>query len=490
MTLSNRKLLYLAAQVRELDRVTIEERGIRGLVLMRRAAEACVAETLDRYPDAASVAVLCGSGNNAGDGFIIAGLLANRGKRVRVGLVGRIPDAGTDAGSAYQFCRDSGVQIGTAPEALEGADFVVDALLGTGISGEVRPDYAEAIDAVNRGDWSVLSVDIPSGLSSDTGNIQGVAISADVTVTFIGRKLGLFTADGPEFAGEVVFADLDVPVDVYDAVKPVAGSLDYSVLSARLKPRHRNSHKMSHGHVLVVGGNEGMGGAIIMAAESAIMTGAGLVSVATHPSNVGSVLARRPEVMPRGISSVTELTALIDRCTAIVLGPGLGRDEFSRMLFNEVMASDKPLVVDADGLNLLSESPVHRQNWILTPHPGEAERLLGASVQVDRLAAITRLQKKYGGVALLKGAGTLLSDGETVSLVPYGNPGMAVAGMGDVLSGVIGSLLAQTQQQMFAAQLGAVVHSLAADNVSADRGERGLLATELVPEMRRLLNPE
>ena len=489
MTLSNRKLLYQAAQVRELDRVTIEEGGIPGLVLMRRAAESCVSETLDRYPEVASIAVLCGSGNNAGDGFIIAGLLANRGKHVRVGLVGRIPDAETDAGSAYRFCQDSGVPIGNAAEALEGAELVVDALLGTGISGEVRSGYAEAIDAVNRGDWSVLSVDIPSGLSSDTGNVQGVAISADVTVTFIGRKLGLFTADGPEFAGEVVFADLDVPGDVYEAVKPAADSLDYAVLSARLKPRHRNSHKMSHGHVLVVGGNEGMGGAIIMAAESAIMTGAGLVSVATHPSNVGSVLARRPEVMPRGIASVAELASLIDRCSVIVLGPGLGRDEFSRMLFEAVMASDKPLVVDADGLNLLSESPVHRQNWILTPHPGEAGRLLGASVQEDRLTAVTQLQKKYGGVALLKGAGTLLSDGEAISLVPYGNPGMAVAGMGDVLSGVIGSLLAQTQQQMFAAQLGAVVHSLAADNITAERGERGLLATELVPEMRRLLNP-
>jgi len=489
MTLPNRNLLYLAAQVRELDRVTIEERGTPGLVLMRRAAEACVSKILERFPDADSTTVLCGSGNNAGDGFIIAGLLANRGKRVRVGLVGRMPDEGTDAGSACGFCQDSGVSIDAAPEAMEGAELIVDALLGTGISGEVRPAYAETIEAVNRGDWSVLAVDIPSGLSSDTGTIQGVAIKADVTVTFIGRKLGLFTADGPECAGEVVFADLDVPADVYQEVPAAAVCLDYGILSTRLERRHRNSHKMSHGHVLVVGGNEGMGGAIIMAAESAIMTGAGLVSVATHPSNVGSVLARRPEVMPRGVNSAAELESMIDRCSVIVLGPGLGRDEFSQMLFNVVMGSDKPLVVDADGLNLLSESPVYRQNWILTPHPGEAGRLLGQSVQDDRLAAVALLQEKYGGVVLLKGSGTLISDGEEVSLVPYGNPGMAVAGMGDVLSGVIGSLFAQTGQQTFATQLGAVVHSLAADNITADRGERGLLATELVPEMRRLLNP-
>ncbi len=488
MTASPTNGLYLAAQVRELDRITIEERGVPGIVLMRRAAEACVAELLDRWPRPGRVAVLCGSGNNAGDGFIIAGLLANRGVQLSVGLVGRRPAPDTDAGAAYQFCEDSGVSITTAAESMHEAALIVDALLGTGITGSVRPDYAEVIESVNRGTWPVMAVDVPSGLSSDTGNILGCAIKADVTVTFIGRKLGLLTEDATELVGELVFSDLGVSDDVYDSVTASASMLDFEELIAEMPVRNRNSHKMSHGHVLIVGGNEGMGGAVIMAAESAMMTGAGLVSVATHPTNVASVLARRPEVMPRGISSVDELSSLLARATVVVLGPGLGRDDYSRMLFKAVIESGKPLVIDADGLNLLSEQPVRRDDWILTPHPGEAARLLGEDVQKDRLNAVIGLQEKYGGVVLLKGAGTLISDVQGVALVPYGNPGMAVAGMGDVLSGVIGSLLAQTGQSLFAAQLGAVLHSCAADNIVAARGERGLLATELAPEMRRLIN--
>ena len=480
--------LYLAAQVREIDRITIDERRIPGLTLMRRAADACVSALIQRWPEPAKVAVLCGSGNNAGDGFIIAGLLANRGVQTSVGLVGRMPEADSDAGAACRFCRDSGVGVVTASEAMHDADVIVDALLGTGITGALRPGYAEVIAAVNRGSWKVLSVDLPSGLSSDTGNLQGSAVRADVTVTFIGRKLGLLTADGPEVTGELLFADLDVPDDVLAEVEPAATVLDFESLVRRLPARHRNSHKMSHGHLLIVGGDEGMGGAVLMAAESAIMTGSGLVSVATHPANVSAILARRPEVMPQGVKGTDDLEALLDRSTAVVLGPGLGQGGFGQALFDAVLATDKPLVLDADGLNLLSEKPHRRDNWVLTPHPGEAGRLLSARVQEDRLSAALELTSKFGGVALLKGAGTLISDGERVSLVPYGNPAMAVAGMGDVLSGVIGSLLAQTGEQLFATQLGAVVHSLAADIMAGSEGELGLLASELIPQMRRLLN--
>ena len=480
--------LYLAAQIREIDRITIDERRIPGLTLMRRAADACVSALIQRWPEPAKVAVLCGSGNNAGDGFIIAGLLANRGVRTSVGLVGRMPEADSDAGAACRFCRDSGVGVVTASEAMHDADVIVDALLGTGITGELRPGYAEVIAAVNRGSWKVLSVDLPSGLSSDTGNLQGSAVRADVTVTFIGRKLGLLTADGPEVTGELLFADLDVPDDVLAEVEPAATVLDFESLVRRLPPRHRNAHKMSHGHLLIVGGDEGMGGAVLMAAESAIMTGSGLVSVATHPANVSAILARRPEVMPRGVKGTDDLEALLDRSTVVVLGPGLGQGGFGQALFDAVLATDKPLVLDADGLNLLSEKPHRRDNWVLTPHPGEAGRLLSTRVQEDRLSAVLELTSKFGGVALLKGAGTLISDGERVSLVPYGNPAMAVAGMGDVLSGVIGSLLAQTGEQLFATQLGAVVHSLAADIMAGSEGELGLLASELIPQMRRLLN--
>ena len=499
--------IYLAQQVRELDRITIEEKGIPGIQLMRIAAQACVDVLLGHASAPGKVSVLCGSGNNAGDGFIIAGLLANRGIEVTVGLVGKVPSAETDAGKAYGYCREAGVEILTAELSLQDSAFVVDALLGTGLMGPVRPEYQQVISAVNLHDCNVLAVDLPSGLCADTGNILGACIKADMTVTFIGRKLGLLTNDGPEVVGELNFADLSVPASVFDSIEPSVRMLSYEDRIRKLPLRNRNAHKMNHGHVLVVGGDQGMAGAVAMAAEAALYSGAGLVSVATHPTSVNSLVARRPEVMAQSVTTPDELKALINRATVVVVGPGLGNESLGNEslghkspdgtrawgseLFDIVLESELPMIIDADGLNRLSRlSPesTRRDNWILTPHPGEARSLLGKNVQVDRLASVKQLQQKYGGVCLLKGAGTLIAGHHEVWLCPYGNPGMSVAGMGDVLSGIIGGLVAQGLDTNDAACLGAIVHSLAADNITARQGERGLLATQLLPEIRKLLN--
>ncbi|MFP6793484.1 MAG: NAD(P)H-hydrate dehydratase [Pseudomonadales bacterium] len=494
--------IYLAQQVRELDRITIEEKGIPGIKLMRSAAQACVDVLLGQAPSPGKVSVLCGSGNNAGDGFIIAGLLANRGIEVTVGLVGKVPSAETDAGKAYGYCREAGVEILTAELSLQDSAFVVDALLGTGLIGPVRPEYQQVISAVNLHDCTVLAVDLPSGLCADTGNMLGACIKADMTVTFIGRKLGLLTNDGPEVVGELNFADLSVPASVFDAIEPSVRMLSYEDQIRKLPVRNRNAHKMNHGHVLVVGGDQGMAGAVAMAAEAAMYSGAGLVSVATHPTSVNSLVARRPEVMTKSVTTPDELKALINRATVVVVGPGLGNDRLGNdslggdsawgsELFDIVLESELPMIIDADGLNRLSRLPqqsTRRDNWILTPHPGEARNLLGKNVQVNRLASVKQLQEKYGGVCLLKGAGTLIASRHDVWLCPYGNPGMSVAGMGDVLSGIIGGLVAQGLDMNDAACLGVIVHSLAADNITARQGERGLLATQLLPEIRKLLN--
>ena len=494
--------IYLAQQVRELDRITIEEKGIPGIKLMRSAAQACVDVLLGQAPSPGKVSVLCGSGNNAGDGFIIAGLLANRGIEVTVGLVGKVPSAETDAGKAYGYCREAGVEILTAELSLQDSAFVVDALLGTGLIGPVRPEYQQVISAVNLHDCTVLAVDLPSGLCADTGNILGACIKADMTVTFIGRKLGLLTNDGPEVVGELNFADLSVPASVFDAIEPSVRMLSYEDQIRKLPVRNRNAHKMNHGHVLVVGGDQGMAGAVAMAAEAAMYSGAGLVSVATHPTSVNSLVARRPEVMTKSVTTPDALKALINRATVVVVGPGLGNDSLGNdslggdsawgsELFDIVLESELPMIIDADGLNRLSRLPqqsTRRDNWILTPHPGEARNLLGKNVQVNRLASVKQLQEKYGGVCLLKGAGTLIASRHDVWLCPYGNPGMSVAGMGDVLSGIIGGLVAQGLDMNDAACLGVIVHSLAADNITARQGERGLLATQLLPEIRKLLN--
>ena len=494
--------IYLAQQVRELDRITIEEKGIPGIKLMRSAAQACVDVLLGQAPSPGKVSVLCGSGNNAGDGFIIAGLLANRGIEVTVGLVGKVPSAETDAGKAYGYCREAGVEILTAELSLQDSAFVVDALLGTGLIGPVRPEYQQVISAVNSHDCTVLAVDLPSGLCADTGNMLGACIKADMTVTFIGRKLGLLTNDGPEVVGELNFSDLSVPGSVFDAIEPSVRMLSYEDQIRKLPVRNRNAHKMNHGHVLVVGGDQGMAGAVAMAAEAAMYSGAGLVSVATHPTSVNSLVARRPEVMTKSVTTPDELKALINRATVVVVGPGLGNDRLGNdslggdsawgsELFDVVLESELPMIIDADGLNRLSRLPqqsTRRDNWILTPHPGEARNLLGKNVQVNRLASVKQLQEKYGGVCLLKGAGTLIASRHDVWLCPYGNPGMSVSGMGDVLSGIIGGLVAQGLDMNDAACLGVIVHSLAADNITARQGERGLLATQLLPEIRKLLN--
>ena len=486
-------LLYSAAQVRELDRIAIEEYGIPGLTLMKRAAEACVEALLVSWPDPGKVAIVCGSGNNAADGFIVAGLLAARNIATVVGLVGaadKFVGQDTDAGAAYAFCLDAGVAVQNVSEALENADVIVDALLGTGISGAVRAEYELAISAINAAEGAILSVDLPSGLCSDTGVQLGAAVKADVTVTFIGYKFGLMTNDGPEHVGKLVFSDLQVPESVYSSVPGLAETLEYEALISVLPKRKKNAHKVSHGHLLIVGGGKGMAGAAALAAEAAMYAGSGMVSVATDPGNVTAIIARRPEVMARGVRSADELGPMLERCTGIVVGPGLGIDPWGKALLEAVLNSNLPMVVDADGLNLIAGTGLTRSNWILTPHPGEAKRLLGSTVQDDRLEATRALQKKYGGIALLKGAGTVIASGDHIVVNPYGNPGMAVAGMGDLLAGVIGSLLVQGLSPTEATQLGAVVHSLAADQLVEVQGERGMLASDLPPIIRTLLNPQ
>ena len=471
-------LLYTADQVRELDRRTIEDEGVPGLSLMRRAAAACVDVITARY-GSQPVTVFCGSGNNAGDGYIIAGMLAERGWPVRVRVVGDIAKLGADATAAYNYC------VAT-PAALvepgdEDATLIVDALLGTGVNGEVRPAFAEVIDLINDSGAKVLAVDIPSGLSADTGESLGATVRADITVTFIGRKRGLYTAAGPDHAGEVVFASLDVPDAVFSGLPGLAVTMDDP---PHLSPRLKNSHKNTFGHVLVVGGDHGMGGAILMAGEAALRAGAGLVTVATRGEHATAIMARCPEIMCRGVKSADDLAPLLEKATVVVAGPGLGTNAWGEALLHAVLATSLPLVLDADGLNLLPPD-AHRDNWILTPHPGEARRL-GAGSQ-DRFADVASLQASFGGVVVLKGVGSLIAGPSELALCPHGNPGMASAGMGDVLSGIAGALLAQTGDVTHAARLAVHLHARAGDIAADADGMRGLVATDLLPHVRSLL---
>ncbi len=487
--------LYTAAQTRELDRLAMRELGISGAQLMARAARAAFAVLLDAWPDAAHIHVVCGTGNNGGDGYMVAELAAARALPVTVHQVGDAARIGGDALLARQRAERAGARIQpwSSRAALE-AGLVVDALLGTGLSGPVRPAQREAIDAINASGLPVLSLDIPSGLGADSGQILGAAVRATRTATFIGFKQGLLTGAGPELCGRIDYADLQVPPEVFRRVPARARRLELESLLGSLAPRPRDAHKGQCGSVLVMGGGPGMGGAALLAAEAAARCGAGLVSAATRPGHVAGFLARRPELMCHGVRNVHEAVALAGRATAIAVGPGLGQSPWSEQLLYAAAQSGKPLVVDADALNLLAQGrvvhPARRDDWVLTPHPGEAARLLrsdAAAIQADRFGAARELQSRYGGVALLKGAGSLIAAADgMVSLSPYGTPGMASGGMGDALSGVLAALLAQGLAPLQACRLGVCLHGRAAE-IAAQAGERGLLAGDLMAPLQALL---
>lgn len=268
-------------------------------------------------------------------------------------------------------------------------------------------------------------------------------------------------------------------------------TLDWQHIKLWLPKREHDTSKGDYGHVLVVGGDHGMAGAVRMAAEATLRVGAGLVSAATHPEHLAVISGPRPEIMCHPVELPEALDPLIARATVLVIGPGLGKSPWSKALFNKLIASPLPKIVDADGLNLLAGKPLKQDNWVLTPHPGEAARLLNctvADIQQDRMQAVVQLQNRYGGIAVLKGAGTLVHTGNgDISICGAGNPGMASGGMGDVLSGVIAGLAAQKLTLPQAAQTGVLIHSLAAD-AAAHEGERGLLASDLFPYLRQLVN--
>jgi len=484
--------LYTPEQVRALDQAAIHDYGIPGRVLMSRAGRCAWRLLHSRYPGARRILVLCGGGNNGGDGFVIARLAAEAGLHVDLCVLSDWQTLEGDAGLAARQACEVLAPTQFWPERAAQADVVVDALLGTGLDRPVTGAFAEAIDAVNAVGKPVLAVDVPSGLSAATGKVLGTAIQAAVTPTFIGLKRGLFTGDAAGYVGEVVFDDLGVPAGVYDRIDPAVRRFTMASLKDALPARPRQAHKGAFGHALVIGGDRGLGGAVRIAGEASARSGAGLVSVATRSEHVPSCLAARPELMVHGLDQPELITPLLDKASVVAIGPGLGQDEaWGRRLFGAALAAGRPLVVDADALNLLAVTPVARPDWVLTPHPGEAARLLGCqtdAVEADRFAAVAALAKRYGGVVVLKGAGTIVGDQVRCHVIDAGNPGMASGGMGDALTGIILGLRAQGLSAWEAASVGARAHAEAGDR-AARQGERGLLVSDLVDQLRGVVNP-
>ncbi len=484
--------LYRAAEVRELDRIAIEEFSIAGIELMTRAGAAAFAVLRARWPAVKRITVVCGGGNNGGDGFVIARLGHAAGFHVSVSMLAAVDSLKGDAKSAYELMAAAGVEVVAAASlSLGQTDLIVDALLGTGLDREVMGRWHDMINTLNAASVPVFAIDIPSGLNADNGTVMGIAIRAEATISFIGLKQGMLTAAGPDYCGEILFDDLQLPQAAYKKVMPAARRIDPHQLSMLLPRRARAAHKGDCGHVLVVGGAPGMSGAVRMAGEAALRSGAGLVTIATAPEHAALLNLTRPELMVYAVDGAAALRPLLQQADVIVVGPGLSTSAWGMALLDAVLVCDAPLVVDADALNLLAMEPHMRDDWVLTPHPGEAARLLNlttAEVQADRFFAADALQRKYGGVVVLKGCGSLMVDQDgTVSLCDAGNPGMASGGMGDLLTGVIAALVAQRLSLTDAATLGVWLHASAADR-AAMAGERGLLASDLIPHLRKLVN--
>jgi len=477
---------------------SIESRAITLLgndyLLMQRAGQAAWQCVLQHWPQAQRLVVLCGAGNNGGDGYVLARLAHQAKRQVRVL---QFPHALPNTPLAQRAWADylaAGGYSTAALDELRHADVVIDALFGIGLNRPLSNDDAALIQAINASHVPVLALDVPSGVDAQTGTVSRVAVQAHRTLQFIVPHCGLYTGEAQHYVGQLLLATLDISAATLSQAPPTAQAWPAPVLAHLLPQRHANAHKGQFGHVLCIGGNRGMGGAIMLCAEAALRSGAGRVSVATRAEHAAPLLARCPEAMVHSVDQAQTLTELLASADVVALGPGLGQDGWACRLWSAVLDSQRacPLVLDADALNLLARQPRLLENAILTPHPGEAARLLGVEVrhiQHDRYAAARQLAAKFSAVVVLKGAGTIVAAPEQVARVmTAGNPGMAVAGMGDLLTGVIAALCAQGLTAFDAASAGALLHGLAGD-AAAKHGQRGLLPRDLLPHLRTHANP-
>lgn len=486
--------LYRPEQVRAMDRHAGGPGGVSGHELMRRAGTAAWNLLRKRWPQARRIGIACGPGNNGGDGYVVAKLAKAAGCQVQVIIpAGELPRA-PEAGRAWSEWREAGGTTRIFDGELPPADVWVDCLYGVGLARAPEHGGQSIIERINASRLPVLALDVPSGLDADRGSADGIVVRADVTLSFVAAKRGLYTGRARDVCGEVLLDTLELDADLFSGFPPAARLYRATLLAAGLAPRHANAHKGEYGHVLCVGGEAGMGGAVRLCAEAALRTGAGLASVATRREGVAALVAARPEAMTHAVENADALNALIAQADILAVGPGLGRGEWGHDLFEAAVASGKPLILDADGLNWLAQKPRCLPQAILTPHPGEAARLLGSgkdAIQDDRFAAIDALVERYQCTVVLKGAGTLVAaPGETTAVIDAGNPGMATGGMGDVLTGVIAALQAQDLPRFDAAVHGALLHAAAGDAAARVGGERGLLPSDLFPHLRRLANPQ
>lgn len=506
-----------AEEIRRIDKRAIEEYGIPGLILMENAGLQVFLNILERYGplDQKKVAVIAGKGNNGGDGFVVARHLYNRNIEVEVFLIGGSSDIKGDAKTNLDILKKIGIPFyenvtsNDLSIPLRDADIIVDAIFGTGLSSEIKNPYLDAINSINSSRKPVVSIDVPSGVNSDTGEILGVAVKADLTVTFVLPKRGLLVFPGAEYTGVLKIADIGIPKRAIEEENIMVNLLTEEEIRALLPERRPDSYKTSFGHLLVIAGSVGKTGAAAMTSLSALRVGAGLVTLAI-PKSLNDILELKlTEVMTLPLPETNELTIsvsaqdilneVLPRMTVIALGPGLStHSETSKLVRDLVRKYEAPMVIDADGVNaLINHLDVLKERkapLILTPHPGEMARLIGKTskdVQKDRIGIAQGFSKENNVFLVLKGARTIISDPDgNIFINPTGNPGMATAGTGDVLTGMISGLIAQGMEPLTATKTGVYLHGLAGDLTAEEFGEMGMIAGDIIekiPEAIRFL---
>ncbi len=479
--------IHTCQQSQDLDHLVINEFGIPGFELMARAGQGAFQVLRKRWPNCERIAILCGRGNNGGDGYILATVAMQAGIDVHVYRLGT-PDT-PDAKMAFAaFQRMNGVwQDISDVHDLSHYELIVDALFGSGLTRDIDGQLCGRMERIQSSGRPILALDLPSGLDGDTGAVRGIALKADVTVSFISTKLGLVSGAGKYYRGHLEVDALGIPLAAYQRIEETAALIDLDTLAVHKLKRPPDAHKGNAGRVLIIGGNDTMQGAVVMAGRAALRAGSGLVSVAPATGGAEWLCAGAPEIRSFPVRNTLEVTTLLQHSDVVGIGPGLGQDDWAIEMWNAVRQSAANKVVDADALNLLAGKHQKSTSWILTPHPGEAGRLLGVSaqqVQSDRIAAAKQIVDRYGGICVLKGAGTIVAGGARIWLCDQGNPGMATGGMGDVLTGIICSLWAQGLNAEEAACLGVWLHANAGDESADEDGAIGMMATDLLPKIR------
>jgi hydroxyethylthiazole kinase-like uncharacterized protein yjeF len=499
-----------ADTMQEIDKKAIKEWGIPGLHLMESAGRSCVEEIIAEFGLKGRSVIMAGKGNNGGDGYVIARLLSQKGWNVKVIILADREQITGDAavnleklpGSVINYCTHEGQLSALHMEEISQADVIVDALLGTGLCSNVSGIYLEAVDLMNASGRPVVSVDIPSGIDGTTGLVLGDAVRAYITVTFAFAKLGHVLYPGAEHTGRLVVADIGIPPKVMET----ASSYDFlnaDTIRPMLHRRDRLAHKGHFGHCLIIAGSTGKTGAAALSANSAVRAGSGLVTLAA-PESIHTVLEiKTTEAMTFPLpdsgsghltnSAYPAIEKLLVGKDAVAIGPGLDRRPGTFALVqNLVETVALPLVIDADGLNALAEDMTvlkrkKSKQVILTPHPGEMSRLLGSSipdVEAIRISVAQEFARNYGVYLVLKGARTIIaSPAGTAAINGSGNPGMATGGMGDVLTGIIVSLLGQGYAAWDACRLGVFLHGFAADMVAEEKGEIGINASDVLEKL-------